>query len=299
MSTLKRMVPVVLCAVALSSCVPAEGEDEFGENSAMAAIQAAGVLRVGVPPDRPPFASGEDLEAQGFVVDLAQELADDLGVDLEVSTIPPVAMHDAVGGPDPGVHGDGSVDVAFNLEPLTQELFKLTSEKQGFEVTTPFYLAHQRLLVGADASVEELGDLSGKSVCSLLHPVASVDLEEIQEGVQVEVGTAPSACAERLMQGSADAVTALDDVLLTTKALLGNDAPPTTIVGDQLATAGYPVLVDKGMAGYVSGLLNEIEESGAWLDAYNRWIGPLSDEVGEPPQVTLEDAASIYPAEIP
>lgn len=292
---------MVLCALALASCVPAEGEsEEFGENSPMAAIQSAGVLRVGVPPDRPPFASGVDREAEGFAIDLARELANDLGVDLEVTTLPPVAMHDAVGGIYPSEHGDGSVDIAFALEPLTQELFKLTSQAQGFEVTTPFYLAHQRLLVSTDMNFEELGDLNGKSVCSLLHPIAGVAIEELEHGVKVEAATAPSTCAEQLTEGSVEAVTALDDVLLTTKALLlEEDGPPTEIVGDQLSTAGYPVLVDRGMAGYVSEVLNEIEESGAWAEAYARWIKPLSGTDAEPPQVTLEDAASIYPAEIP
>lgn len=292
MPTVKRSTWLVVCALLFASCVPAEGELDFGENSPMAAIQSAGVLRVAVPADRPPFASGDSVEAEGFAVDLARQLANRLGVELSVATLPISEMQEAVGGSDPTEFGDGRVDIAFTLEPLTQDLYKVTSQDEGFEVTTPYYVAHQRLLVPVGGA-DDLDDLEGKTVCSILHPVAGVPVEELVPGVEVVTATAPAECTKT----GAEAMTAFDDVLLTAKALLGSVGPDTEIVGDQLATVGYPLIVDQGMAGYVSGMLNEIEEGGAWTQAYEDWIQPLSGDEAVPPEITLEDAAAIYPSE--
>ncbi|MDQ3955152.1 MAG: transporter substrate-binding domain-containing protein [Actinomycetota bacterium] len=276
--------------------MPAEGEAEFGENSPMAAIQSAGVLRIAVPAERPPFASGDSPEVEGFTVDLARELADRLEVELSVATLSVDEMQEAVGGSDPTEFGDGTVDIAFTLEPLTQELYKITSQEQGFEVTTPYYVAHQRLLV-RDEQTENLEDLDGATVCSILHPVAGVPVDELVDGAEVKAATTPMNCARAIVQNDAEAMTAFDDVLLTTKALLDSGGVDMEIVGDQLATAGYPLIVDQGMAGYVSGVLNEIEEAGAWTQAYEDWIQGLSGAEAVPPEITLEDAAAIYPVE--
>lgn len=295
MRAFHRSTWAIVCALLFASCVPAEGEADFGENSSLAAVQSAGVLRVAVPADRPPFASGDSLEAEGFTVDLARELADRLGVELSVATLPLDEMYEAVGGDDPTEFGDGRVDVAFTLEPLTQEIFKITSQENGFEVTTPYYVSHQRLLV--PVGDDNLHDLGGKTVCSILHPMAGVPVDELVDDVDVNVATDPLDCARDLAKNNAHAMTAFDDLLLTTKALLGSRGDDMEIVGDQLATSGYPVIVDQGMAGYVSGMLNEIEEAGDWAQAYEDWIQPLSGAEAVPPEITLEDAAAIYPSE--
>ncbi len=300
MSCFRRLASAATVAVALVSCVPAEGEDDFGENSPMAAIQAAGVLRVAVPAGRPPFAAGEAPEVEGFSVDLARAVADDLGVDLSVATLEVEEMREAVAGGDPTEFGDGRVDIAFTFEPLTQELFKVTSVQEGFEVTTPYYVAHQRLLVPAGSGLEQVDDLGGRRVCSLLDPVAGVSLVTLEATVETLGAAAPGDCAEALAGEEADAATALDDALATVAALLRQEgaALDVSIVGDQLSTVGYPVLVDQGMAGYVSSLLNEIEEAGTWTEAYERWVEPLAGEPAAPPGITLEDAAALYPIEL-
>lgn len=264
----------------------------------MAAIQAEGTIVIAVPADAPPLAFSENGgEPQGFLVDLGGELAETLEVEVEYMSTTSEEMYKLVSGADRRLVGDQEADVAFPLLPITEKTYKVTSRELGFDVTTPYFVGHQRLLVPSGSAVEVADDLAGASVCSLIDPITGLDLDKAVDDLEVfDVGT-PEECAIALRKGTVDAATGADlDLVRILAELAARDATGFEIVGEQLTTQGYAPVVVRGMAGFASAVLNDVKSDGRWLDAYNEWIAALTGvEEAEPPGLTLEEAAALFP----
>lgn len=72
-------------ALALGCCVVAGLSALSAQASDLETIEQRGTLRVAVPQDFPPFGSvGTDLQPQGYDIDMAQYLADNMDVDLKL-----------------------------------------------------------------------------------------------------------------------------------------------------------------------------------------------------------------------
>lgn len=290
------------CVVLMApGCVPSttEAERTFGENSPMTAIQAEGRLVVAVPPDSAPFAFTDEAgDPQGFVVDLARYLADALGVEAEFIEAPSEEMGRLVGGDEPREIGDQQADLAFPLTTITNQTYKADAGTLGFDVTTPYFVSHQRLLVPAGSPIEDVDDLAGKTVCSFIDPEVGVPLEKLQPEAEVLDVSSPVECAVALDKETVDAAAADEvDLLAVLHALeKRSGASGFHIVGDQATTQGYSPYVVRGMAAFASTVFNDVKDDGRWLEAYERWMTPLAGttEVEAPP-LTLEEAAALYP----
>lgn len=293
---------ILACALALAfaACVPATSEEEeFGENSPMAAIQAEGTMVIAVPPDSPPFSSGgADGDPQGFVVDLGRHLAEALDVEAAFVEAPSDEMARLVAGDDDREIGDEQAHAAFPLTTITNQIYKVESRTMGYDATTPFFVAHQRLLVPQASTIETVEDLSGRSVCSLVDPELGVPIEDLEPGAEVEEASVPRDCAAVLRKGDADAVAGDEVDLLAVLADLEDAEPGGSyeIVGEQTTTQGYSPYVVRGMAGFASDVFTDVKADGRWSAAYDKWIAPLSGvEDVDPPALTLEEAAAMYP----
>ncbi len=264
----------------------------------MLAIQKQGTMTIAVPANAPPYAFAED-EIQGFAVDIGRLVADDLGVDAEFLMVDDEEMPDLVGGPDPIVDGDGRVDLAVTTLPITSNLYKIRSRNKGIEVSTPYFITHQRLLAPENSSVTNVTDLAGKKVCSLADDETGVRLDSIEPDVEIVDVTLVEECVALLTRGAADAATATEDKLYDIQMLLDQQprTEPFKIVGDQLTTVAFGLLADRGMGSYVSSVINEAKSEGRWAEIYDEWIAPLSERPAEPPELTLYDAASLFPLE--
>lgn len=295
-------------ALAATACVPsAEEVEEFGENSPMFAIQEAGELVVAVPEDAPPFSSGEETSPEGFVVDLATDLAEALEVEVRYVEAESEEMIDLVAGPDPAEIGDEEAHIAFPLTTVTYETFRDVSRQQGFGLTTPFFTGHQRLLVPAGSDIESTEDLSGKTVCSLVDPQVGLPLDEVAPEAEGGDATTIEECARALAEEKIDAVMGSEVDLLQVRAeiqrLIDKDnegpagRPFFEIVGDDLTTQGYVPYVVRGLSAFSSDIFSEAQDDGRWTAAYETWIRPLSGETTAPPDLTLQELAALYPIE--
>jgi ABC-type amino acid transport substrate-binding protein len=275
----------LLIAALLSSGCGSSSDTEFSENTPMYAIQQEGVLRVAVP-ETPPF--GSDDASKGFSVELGRFIAADLGVEPEVVTADSHEMGQLV--------AFGIVDVAFPLTPLTYKALREDAVEVGYAYATPYFVAHQRLLVEEGSGIEQTADLDGERVCSFTDTSTQVDVSRLVDAHVTQVSDV-GECEIAIRKGKADAATASDAVLAGLAADLERPGSRSyEIVGDQLNTEGYGAATLPGaMAAYVIGVLNDIEEDGRWLELYKEWFEPYLGSVDEPPQLTLQDAASLYP----
>ena len=298
----KRLLILCTLVSSLAACVPSSDDVEFGENSPMFAIQGEGSMVIALPPDAAPFAfEGEAGDPQGFLVELGNHFADALEVDVEYVFLPSTDMGDAVGGDDPDrkIIGDETAHVAFPLFRVTEELYKQTSREHGYDVTTPFFIGHQRMLVPEMSAIEGPGDLAGKRVCESVDGIAGIPLSKLEPDAEVTTAEDPSECGRQLQRGKADAVVADDLELLQILAAFGEDeAGDYRLTGDQMTTQGYSPFVVRGMAPFASDVFNDMRDDGRWVEAYNEWVAPLSgEEATEPPSLTLEEAAALFPIE--
>ena len=150
-------IAIVLCALALASCVPPEESNDRikrydPEDSIMGEIQGRGVLRIGIPSDYPPFAIVEDgADPEGFVVDMATLIADALGVDTEFIAAPsddllPLVEVDKDGEPA----ASEPADIVFPMVPITETLV------QSHTFTDPYWIGHTRDIEGPPEPESEL-----------------------------------------------------------------------------------------------------------------------------------------------
>jgi polar amino acid transport system substrate-binding protein len=298
---MRRLALVALCALVLGSCVnPPEDIDRVPNfdpaETIMGRIQERGTLKVGVHESigAPLMLVDEStFEEEGFLIDLSKEVAGALGVDLDVVTL---NDDDSI---LPGRVGEEArVDISFVAEPATEELAK------GHPLTHPYWVAHQRLLAPVDSGIQEWTDVQG-SLCTITNETTGFDPASAEPPAETIEGD-PFRCASLLKKGRVDAVTAPDLTLMRVWAALGKCQQPCeppadyAIVGDELTTEGYSAMLPVGSPGwtsFVNATWGEAEAEGRWLEYYEEWIAPFGIELEEAPDMTVEEAAGLFPCE--
>lgn len=146
----KRFVAVLvtLCAVLATLCLSGCAE-EGGKPSYQ--LVSEGKLTVAMAPNFPPFDSLDGETPTGFDVSVAREVANRLGLQLEIKAVP---FDELV----QGVH-DGTYDVAISalsINPSRSELVDFSS---------PYYLVDQAI-VAKKGVYEKVSELKGKQVAA-------------------------------------------------------------------------------------------------------------------------------------
>jgi polar amino acid transport system substrate-binding protein len=117
----------------------------------LARIQEAGVIRMSTDPAYPPQSQLVGGEIVGFDIDVGREIATRLGVELALET------------PDWSLITAGSWGGRwdFSVGSMT-----ITSKRQEvLDFTQPYYFTPAQMAAHADAGIETLDDLAGKSIC--------------------------------------------------------------------------------------------------------------------------------------
>ncbi len=262
-----------------------QGQQDFPANSTMAKLQEAGEIKVGVKYDVPLFGfkNPQTGEVEGFDVDMAQRVADELGVELK--------LVEAISDNRIPYLQDGTVDLVFSTMTIT------TDRETEIDFSRPYYIAHGRILVPGDsdiAGIEDLGE--GTTVCTALDSTYETTiLPEQAPDAEVKTPDTYSECFAQLQRGSVDALVT-DDVIL---AGFKEQDPTMEIVGDDLTTDPYGAGVkegDKEFANFVSGVIEDTFADGTWDDLYQTWIGKYTGEPAEDPEKwTLQEALKNYP----
>jgi polar amino acid transport system substrate-binding protein len=250
----------------------------------MGEIQQRGEIVIGIPDDVSPFGFVDDAsgDSTGFLRELAQDVAEALGVE---ATIVADTSGDLLARAD-----RGELDLAFPAIPVTEQRFRRRA------YTTPYFVAHQRLLVRPGSRIERVGDLGGVTVCSYGDETTRVDLTNLNPAVEVIETDSIDACGVMLESGRVAAITAPDLFLIS---LLDRFPQGFEIVGPQINTEGYAGVVElgrRGLAGFATTVMAEAEDEGRWNKWYERWVAPLTGRSDvEPPALSPEGAAALYP----
>lgn len=180
------MRPLLLLAAALAAC----GRTEYA--SALDRVLDRKVLVIGTEPEFPPFESrNEKGEFVGFDMDMARELAKDLGVELRIE---PMGFDSL-----PTALGTGKIDLIVSGMTATEERAKSRA------FTEPYFRTELHLLVHAASGIEKLVDADGKRIVVKLGTTGDEVAKKRFPKATIVKFDAEGACALEVATGRADA----------------------------------------------------------------------------------------------
>ena len=217
--TIKKMMMIALSAVmvlALAAC-GGSGSSSDSEGGKLAAIQEKGKIVVCTDAAWAPFEYiGEGGQPTGIDIEIAQYIADQLGVELEISNI----AFDTI--PTALVNGDA--DLALACITITDE------RKEQMAFTDPYTSVQQYMVVTADSKIASMDDLAGKMIGTHLGTTGdSLVSDEAESGVLAGSGAqnnqykALPDAAEELKSGTLSAIVC-DSVLAENLVKANGDA---------------------------------------------------------------------------
>lgn len=275
---MRRLTVLAAAFLVLASCIPPEPDDDLivkydPEETVMGEIQQRGELVVAVPPSAP---------FDGFTAHLGTLIGDALGVDTRTV---PMEPPDILSAPE-----EGEADISFPLIAVTEKLVR------HYAMVDPFYVAHQRLLVPQDSAVEQVDDLEGV-VCQYIDEETGVNIGTLNAAVHPISPPDPDTCLKGIRTGDVQAITAADWLAFP---LLAKDQD-LKIAGDELTTEAYAPLIESGASAwtdFVEGVLAEADAEGDWEHSYAKWFGPLDGPETGYPDMTIEEAAALFPKDV-
>ncbi|RRD31865.1 amino acid ABC transporter substrate-binding protein [Streptococcus minor] len=180
-------------ALALTAC-----GGSAGKTDSLAAIKEKGKLVVAVSPDYAPFefralVDGKDTVV-GSDIDLAQDIADELGVELELSTMNFDNVLSSV--------QNGKADIAISGLSYTGDRAKV------YDFSESYYTTENAILVAADKvdNYKTLDDFSGKSVGVLKGSIEEGLSKEQLKGANIVALPVMGDAIAQLKAGQLDAV---------------------------------------------------------------------------------------------
>jgi len=253
----------------------------FAAGTTMAKLQQEGEITIGVKFDVPPFGfkNPKSGNVEGFDIDLAKAIADELGVKpkyieaLSDNRIPFLK--------------DGTADLILSTMTINAE------RDEEIDFSEPYFVARGRILVKeSDTSIKGVDDLDGKEVCTALGSTYADTLKKDAPRAKRRLVDSYSECLELIQNGAVDAVST-DDVILT-GMIIQDDS--LKLVGEPLTTEPYGAGIKEGDAAFqelVTEVVQKFKQDGRWAKSYEKWVGQYTGEDQKPPTMTLEEAIGL------
>ncbi|MGV3322235.1 transporter substrate-binding domain-containing protein [Streptococcus hyovaginalis] len=193
--TIKKLIAgatLLVSSFALAACGSSETSNLQED------IKKEGKLVVAVSPDYAPFefkalVDGKD-QVVGADIDLAQDIADELGVDLEISTM---SFDNVLASLK-----TGKADIAISGLSVTSE------REKAYAFSDPYYTTENAILVRKDdqANFSSVADFSGKKVAVLKGTIEESLAKEQLKDSQIVSLTVMGEAINELKSGVVDAV---------------------------------------------------------------------------------------------
>ncbi|WP_108260452.1 transporter substrate-binding domain-containing protein [Mangrovicoccus ximenensis] len=224
-------------------------------------IRERGAIRVGLPSDSPPFGmKAPDGSLVGYDVEMAQLIADDLGVELEVTN--------AVGGNRVPLLTSGRVDIVISSFGKNAERDEVIDFSEQY---APFY---NGVFGPADVEVDGPEDLAGYSVGVTKGTIEDLELtEKVGEDVTITRFESGASGFSAYFSGAVDFFATGN---VTAAALMENPSLPREIVPKFLINSS-PCYIgvregDQEMADYLNGVIAEAKADGRLNEISKRWM---------------------------
>ena len=201
-------------------------------------------------------------QIEGFEIDLLRQLAQAIFGNPNALELKAITTAQRI----PLVQ-NGSVDVV-------ADAFTVTCERRTqVDFSTVYYDAAQRVLVPINSSVHSIADLAHKRVCATSGSTSLARIDQLPYHIVPDPVPQRTDCLVDLQQGTADAITSDDAILLGFKM----QDPYTRIIGGPpIEAEPYGMAIAKNhpdFVRFVNGVLAQMRADGQWAAIYHRWLG--------------------------
>ncbi|WP_449369433.1 ABC transporter substrate-binding protein [Virgibacillus byunsanensis] len=235
------------------------GDSNNDEDSSTDASQDKEVLKMATSADFPPFES-RDTEGnfEGFDIDLAHKIAEELGYELEIEDM---SFDGLIGALQ-----SGRVDMVMAGMSTTEK------RQKNVDFSNEYNRSGEMFISKADASIESLENLEGKTVGVQLGTIQEEGAEKLSEEYGFEVKKVDDASiliqelnSNRIDVGYMDKTVAVGYV--DEQGFVGFDDPTTVSPGMGVAFPKDSELVED-----VNNILEDLEESGELDELKDKWL---------------------------
>ncbi len=260
-AVLTLMLALVLVTMALVAGCGEEKEEEKKEEKKVAVTTLEeGKLLMGSDTTYPPFESiGDDGEPEGFDVDIATEIADRLGLELEVITT-------AWEGIIPGLKTD-KYDIIMSAMTITDE------RKAEINFSDPYIDSNQSIAVKkGNTDITGPEDLAGKVVGVQVDTTGQFTAEEIAGIAEIRKYDTILLAFQELELGRIDAI--MNDYPVN--AYLSKIRGQTEIAATVATDEQYGIGVKKGnseLLEAINGALEDMMADGTYDEIFEKWFG--------------------------
>jgi polar amino acid transport system substrate-binding protein len=147
--------------------------------------------------------------------------------------------------------------------------------KRKVDFSTVYYDAGQKLLVPRDSNATSIADMAGKHVCVTKTSTSLDTLVKVQPRAIPHTVDQRTDCMVALQEGTVDAVTSDDAILLGFKA----QDPDTKIIGSRFADEPYGMAISPAhpeFVRFVNGVLAGMRADGTWRRIVSHWLGNVA-----------------------
>lgn len=242
--------------------------------SAVSRIRRAGVLRAGVSGDTLLLGSRNPStnKIEGFDIDIAQRIADELGVKLQTRVINAGQRIDLLKSGD--------------LDVVARNMTINCSRWKDIAFSAEYYHAGQKVLLRSDLAENYRGpqDLDGVTVCAPTGTTSIDNIREEQPKAKADPALNHTGCLVKFQQGQVDAITGDDTVLagLAAQDELYAEVPPQEPFTDEPYGIGANA-DDEDLVAFINAVLVEMRADGSWKQSYDRWLKPYLKVDATPP----------------
>lgn len=254
------------------------------QGTALQQVLKRGYLIVGVNYDSPPFGalvtteSGPQLNpgalpVEGFDVDLSREIARRLfrkqTKRKKNQPNPPVIFRQVVTDTRIAAVNSGAVDMVAATMTITPDRAKRVI------FSTPYFTAHQAVLVMNKGPVRQLSDLKHRSIAFLNGSTSEANLRRLLPDAQLQGYPLPDQGIEALRQGQVDAMSD-DDLILADFANHPKQKCLFRLLDEQLSDEPYALAFrhgkDTSLSKAVNRILQDMQQDGSLAKLRVQWI---------------------------
>lgn len=244
----------------------------------LATIKSRGTVKVSTDPNYAPQSFLNDQgEFEGFDIDVAKEIAERLGVDVEFTT-PNFDLVQAGGW-------NGQWDISVGSITITE------TRKGVLDFTEPYYYTPAQLAASDSSGVTAVEDFAGKKICVgaattyldwINGDLALGDGSEsatVPDGVEAVALETDALCAEAIQAGREEFEGWLSSSTTVQQAI--DDGVPIVIVGDPVFFEPLAVATDKDGPAHdelqdeLDRIVNEMHEDGTLTELSKKWYDGL------------------------
>ncbi len=238
------MTRLMSCVVALAAVLPSvhAAEGAPAQSAVLNRIREGGALVIAHRESSIPFSYvDENKRAMGYAVDLCLKIAEVVRQKMGMKSMP-VELVQVTPANRISVIEQGKADMECGSTTNNAE------RRQKVAFTIPHFITGARLMVRADSKIEQIDDLSGKTLVSTTGttPLKAVIQANKERLLNIKIVEAPdhSRAVEMVEKGEADAF-AMDDVLLYGLAANRREPGKLKIVGKFLTTEPLAIMLPK------------------------------------------------------